>query len=120
MVKPGGLYVIEDTHTLYMNNFGGGVLNEFSAYSFFKKLIDLINIQFWGSELSLDVYFRTFFQLGEMPEFLREGWIESVEFRNSVIVIRKSLFATHDKLGERVVTGVEALVDQGPLNILKP
>lgn len=35
MVKPGGIYVIEDTHTLYMNDWGGGILNEFSAYSFF-------------------------------------------------------------------------------------
>ena len=33
MVKPGGLYVVEDTHTLYNDQFGGGILNEYGAYS---------------------------------------------------------------------------------------
>lgn len=117
MVKPGGLYVIEDAHTLYMSDWGGGILNEFSAYSFFKKIIDVINIQFWGNELSIDAYFRTFFPLGALPVFIKDGWIESVEFRNSVIIVRKSMAATHDKLGERVVTGTKAQVDESPLNI---
>ena len=117
MVKSGGLYVIEDAHTLYMSDWGGGILNEFSAYSFFKKIIDVINIQFWGNELSIDAYFRTFFPLGALPAFIKDGWIEAVEFRNSVIIVRKSMNATHDKLGERVVTGTKAQVDQSPLNI---
>jgi hypothetical protein len=118
-VKPGGLYVIEDTHTLYKNDFGGGILNEFSAYSFFKKLIDVINIQFWGNELSIEVYFRTFFPLGQMPLFLRDGWVESVEFRNSMIVIRKSQVATHEKLGDRIITGSSAQVNDEVLKLLK-
>jgi len=118
-VKPGGLYVIEDTHTLYMNDYGGGILNEFSAYSFFKKLIDVINIQFWGNELPIDVYFRTFFPLGQMPLFLRDGWVESIEFRNSMIVIRKSQVATHEKLGDRIITGSSAQVNDEILKLLK-
>ena len=88
-----------------MNDFGGGILNEFSAYNFFKKLIDVINIQFWGNELSIEVYFRTFFSLGQMPRFINDGWVESIEFRNSIIIIRKSLVPTHEKLGDRVITG---------------
>lgn len=119
LVKPGGLYVIEDTHTLYMNSYGGGILNELSAYSFFKKLIDVISIQFWGNELSLDVYLRTFFPLGQAPLFIKEGWVESVEFRNSIIVIRKSLVGTNEKLGDRVITGTIAQVNDEPLRIFK-
>lgn len=118
-VKPGGLYVIEDTHTLYMNEWGGGVLNEFSAYSFFKKLIDVINIQFWGNELPIDVYFRTFFPLGQMPTFIKEGWVESIEFRNSIIVIRKSQVASHEKLGDRIITGNSAQVNDEILKLRK-
>jgi hypothetical protein len=118
-VKPGGLYVIEDTHTLYMNDWGGGVLNEFSAYSFFKKLIDVVNIQFWRNELSIDVYFRTFFPLGQMPPFIKEGGVESIEFRNSIIVIRKSQVATNEKLGDRIVTGSIAQVDDESLLLRK-
>ena len=117
LVKPGGLYVIEDAHTLYLKEFGGGILNEFSAYSFFKKLIDVISIQFWGGELPLDVYFRSFFPLGKMPIFINEGWVESIEFRNSIIIIRKSQVATHEKLGDRVITGTDASVFEG---IIKP
>lgn len=117
MLKPGGVFVIEDTHTLYMNDWGGGILNEFSAYSFFKKLIDVINIQFWGNELPIDVYFRTFFALGQIPDFIKEGWVDSIEFRNSIIVIKKSLIATHEKLGERIITGSAALVDDGPVKL---
>jgi hypothetical protein len=116
-VKPGGLFVIEDTHTLYMNNFGGGVLNEAGAYSFFKKLIDVINIQFWIDELPIDVYFRTFFSLGQMPLFIKEGWIESVEFRNSIIIIRKSMIPSHEKLGDRIITGNIAQVNDDMLKI---
>lgn len=118
-IRPGGLYVIEDAHTLYMNGAGGGVLNEISAYYFFKKLVDVISIQFWGNELSIDVYFRTFFPVGLMPLFIKEGWIESIEFRNSMIIIRKSLDATHEKLGSRLITGNIAQVNNEVLKIRK-
>ena len=117
IVKPGGIYVIEDTHTLYMDSFGGGILNEFSAYSFFKKLVDVINNQFWGNLLSIDVYLRTFFQKGQIPLFIKEGWIESVEFRNSIIMIKKSPVATNEKLGGRVITGSIAEVNDSPLKL---
>ena len=110
LVKPGGLYIIEDTHTLYVNDCGGGILNDFSAYNFFKKLIDVINIQFWWNELQVDVYFRSFFPLGQMPAFIKQGWVESIEFRNSVIVIRKSIVASNEKLGKRIITGNNAKV----------
>ncbi len=119
LLKPGGIYIVEDAHTLYLNEWGGGVLNEFSAYSFFKKLVDVISIQFWGNELPLDVYFRTFFSLGQMPSFINEGWIESIEFRNSIIVIRKSSKASHEKLGERIVSGNDAIVNSDILQFRK-
>jgi hypothetical protein len=102
-----------------MNDFGGGILNEFSAYNFFKKLIDVINIQFWGNELSIEVYFRTFFSSGQVPLFIKEGWVESVEFRNSVIVIRKSLVATNEKLGDRIITGSSTEVNNDVLRFRK-
>jgi len=111
LVKPGGLYVIEDTHTLYLNRWGGGILNEFSAYSFFKKLIDVINIEFWSDQISIDVYFRTFFPLEQMPSFIKQGWVESIEFRNSMVIIRKSKVGKRDKLGDRIITGRVAQVN---------
>jgi hypothetical protein len=114
-VKPGGLYVIEDTHTLYRNEYGGGLLNEFSAYNFFKKCIDLINYQFWSNEISSDIFFRTFFPIGLMPQFIKDGWIEGVEFRNSMIIVRKANEPTHEKLGERIISGQVAAVNDSIL-----
>lgn len=116
---PDGLFVIEDTHTLYYDSHGGGVLNDLSAYNFFKKLIDVINYQFWGRELSIDTYFRTYFPLGRLPRFIKEGWIESIEFRNSLIVIKKSSSPVVNKLGKRIITGQEALVNDGVLRFIQ-
>jgi hypothetical protein len=109
MVSPGGVYVIEDTHTLYSRNFGGGILNEFSAYNFFKKLIDVVNFQWWSDHLKMEDYLSTFFLRG-IPDFIHQGWIESIEFKNSVITVKKSRQAGHDKLGPRIIRGTEALV----------
>jgi hypothetical protein len=57
--------------------------------------------------------------MGQMPSFLKDGWVESIEFRNSIIVIRKSVNATNDKLGERVVSGTEAIVNSDILQFRK-
>jgi hypothetical protein len=110
LVKPGGLYIVEDAHALYIDQFGGGILNDFGAYSFFKKLIDVISFQFWRDQVSINTYFRTFFPLQSTPTFILEGWIDSIEFRNSIITIRKALTAGHEKLGNRIVVGNTAQV----------
>ncbi len=111
LVKPGGLYVVEDTHTLYDDEYGGGILNEYGAYSFFKKMIDVINIQFWSQQVSINTYLRTFFPLRFTPAFIVEGWVHAIEFRNSLITIRKAVSAGHDKLGGRLVSGQVAQVE---------
>jgi hypothetical protein len=110
LVKPGGIYVVEDTHALYSSQFGGGILNEYSAYAFFKRLIDVTNFQFWRADLSISTYFSTFFPDGNTPSFITDGWIESIDFRNSIITIIKSHQADHEKLGARVIVGTSAQV----------
>jgi SAM-dependent methyltransferase len=110
LLKPGGLFVVEDTHTLYNDQFGGGILNESGAYSFFKKLIDVISFQFWRDEVSINTFFRTFFPLQSTPGFILDGWVDSINFRNSIITITKSMAPGHDKLGERILVGNSAQV----------
>jgi hypothetical protein len=110
LVKPGGLYVVEDTHTLYIDAYGGGILNEFAAYAFFKKLVDVVSFQFWRDELSIKTLFRTFFPHGATPGFILDGWVDAVSFRNSVVTITKALAPGHEKLGERVLVGGSAQV----------
>jgi hypothetical protein len=106
-LAPGGLFVVEDSHTLYSKVYGGGLLNEFSATHFFKKLVDVVNHEWWQPELSLENYLSTFFLTG-VPAFLLEGWVESIEFRNSIIAIRKAKKPGHQKLGERLIRGSRA------------
>lgn len=110
LVRPGGRYIIEDSHCLYMKEFGGGILNEYSAQYFFKKLTDIVSYQWWRSDASIDVYLQTFFGQQATPSFITDGWIESIEFRNSIITVRKSNQAGHDKLGKRVISGNDSLV----------
>ena len=107
LVKPGGMFLIEDTHTLYQNAYGGGILTENGPYAFFKKIVDVINFQFWANELHIQTYLRSFFPHQSVPSFILEGWIESIEFRNSIITIRKSEVSGHDKVGENIRVGAE-------------
>jgi SAM-dependent methyltransferase len=52
-----------------------------------------------------------------MPAFLAEGWVEGIEFRNSMVVVRKAMEPSHAKLGSRVISGNEASVDQRALKL---
>ena len=54
MLAPGGLYLIEDTHCLYWENAGGGILRSSSAQRLFKQLTDVLNYEHWQKDLSLD------------------------------------------------------------------
>lgn len=111
MLNPGGIYVVEDTHTLYWQEWGGELSNPHNAYIFFKKLIDVVNHQFWDKQMTIDSYLSDFFNPGMAPEFIRDGSIESIEFRNSIITIKKALSPSRDGLGKRLVTGTKALVN---------
>jgi hypothetical protein len=42
-VKPNGVYMVEDTHTCYWNEFGGGLRREGSFMEFAKHKLDEIN-----------------------------------------------------------------------------
>jgi hypothetical protein len=110
LLAPGGIYVVEDAHTLYNDGFGGGIMNDYGAYAFFKKLVDVVSFEFWRDQVSLGTYFRTFFSLSSLPVFINDGWIDSIEFRNSLVIIRKAKSPGHSKLGQRILTGTEALV----------
>lgn len=115
MLRPGGTYVVEDTHTLYWQSWGGELTNGLNAYILFKKLIDIMNHQFWEKEMSVEEYLSDFFDPTRTPQFIKDGWIESIEFRNSIVVIRKALVPRKNGLGERVVTGTEAVVNRDTL-----
>jgi hypothetical protein len=111
LVSPGGLYIIEDTHSLYWEAAGGGVLRGHSAQQLFKLLTDVVNLEHWQRDLPLNTYLSTFFLADAIPDVIAEGWVEGIEFLNSLIVVRKARRASHAKLGSPLVVGAEFPVE---------
>ena len=112
LVTSGGSYIVEDSHALYWENWGGGVLRGSSAQQLFKLLTDVVNYEHWSGDLSLNMFLSGFFRKDALPAFIAEGWVDSLEFLNSMIVIRKAKHATHAKLGPRAVVGMEFSVER--------
>lgn len=112
-LRPGGVYVVEDTHALYRNNPGAGILSRTSAHEFFKLCAEMINAEHWLTDLHPATLFSTFFAGKTFPQWLAEGAIESVEFRSSMVVIHKPI--SRAQLGKRIVSGKEATVFPGSI-----
>lgn len=74
-VKNGGIYLCEDCHTSYMNNWGGGYRKPGTFIEYAKDLVDGLNDQFIPEED------------GITPAFA--GSIKSIRFYNSIVVFEK-------------------------------
>ncbi len=78
-LRPGGLYIIEDTQTSYWEGFGGGAIGSEghakSCVSFFKGLVDGLN----HAEFPVLDYMPTRYDLG----------IVSIQFAHNLIIIEK-------------------------------
>lgn len=92
-VSAGGLYLIEDLHCSYWAEYGGGLYHPQSAISFLKKLVDILNRDYWGKEISisdfLDDFEATLSPKLDESNYLSLRSIQSIEFSNSICVIRK-------------------------------
>tara|TARA_R110000851_G_scaffold161185_1_gene304821 strand:- start:2313 stop:5945 length:3633 start_codon:yes stop_codon:yes gene_type:complete len=112
-LKDGGVFVVEDLHCSYWEEFGGGLHDLMSSISFFKQLVDVINYEHWGLNKNIISAIEEFnnkynvsFSLGLIEE------IHSVEFVNSLCVIRKET-PSKNRLGRRYIAGKEELVVSG-------
>lgn len=91
-LKPGGLYVVEDSCTSYWSDWGGGLRENNTSIEYFKKLCDDVNFYGVMNYNKHHVHSR------------REDWctenvvninpncivdIESINFLNSIIIITK-------------------------------
>ena len=109
----GGIYIIEDLHASYWDNFEGGLHNHLSAISFLKRLTDIVNYEHWRNNrarehllekfsLEFDVDFHT----GDLAR------IHSIEFMNSMCVVKK-LSPDRNVLGKRRIVGNDESVTDG-------
>lgn len=106
----GGVFIAEDLHCSYWASFDGGLFNPFSSMTFFKWLSDIINHEHWGlaksrGDLLKGVFAKYRCELDERVL----SQIHSVEFANSMCIVRKAAPA-ENRLGDRIVTGREDLV----------
>lgn len=116
-LRDGGVFVAEDLHCSYWQEFEGGLLDPFSCISFFKRLVDITNHEHWGIEkdrVNLLSSFSSKYGIQMQEEVLQQ--IHSIEFINSMCVIRKRPYA-HNELGARFIAGQIEDVVQGHLGL---
>ncbi len=113
LLNDGGVFIIEDLHCSYWHEFEGGLFDPYSAMTFLKRLADVVNHEHWGvpkfrAELLRGVLSRYEVQLHEQDL----GRIHSIEFSNSMCVIRKAA-TDANQLGTRLIVGREETVLEG-------
>ena len=106
----GGIYIAEDLHCSYWKEFEGGIFQPDSSIAFFKRLADIINHEHWGVDITrcelMDSFNSKF--SATMTEISLAS-IHSIEFINSMCVIRKAQ-PDANVIGSRLVVGTDALV----------
>ena len=116
-LKDDGLFIIEDLHCSYWEEWGGGIFYPLSSINFFKRLIDIINYEHWGIHKKKDWLLREFsFNHKIDIEKLALEQIHSIEFVNSLCFIKKKPLK-ENKLGKRVVAGKIATVYPDALKV---
>jgi len=112
----GGTFIAEDLHCSYWSTFEGGLFHPYSSISFFKLLADVTNFDHWGIDApdrsTILSGILTYYGCRISPNVLAE--IRSVEFINSICVVRKHAAASNS-LGRRIIAGQQEPVIKGHL-----
>ncbi|AJE22092.1 O-methyltransferase I [Azotobacter chroococcum NCIMB 8003] len=107
-LKHGGLYIAEDLHCSYWEDYEGGLHHPRSSMAFFKALADVLNFEHWGIEHSRVKLLQAFGISAPLGEVVLAE-IHSIEFVNSMCIITKHPAASN-RLGKRYIAGKSALV----------
>lgn len=112
-LKVTGLYIVEDLHCSYWQEYEGGLAAPYSSVAFFKRVADITNFEHWGIDKTRKDLLSSFFKKYDhsiAEEVLEQ--VHSVEFINSMCVIRKHL-SHQNRLGARYLAGSAESVVQG-------
>ena len=94
LLADGGIFIVEDIHCNYWESFEGGLFDPFSAITFFKRLSDIINYEHWVTpEVRADNLRGFFWKYNCKMDDNVLSRVHSVEFINSLCVIRKASVA---------------------------
>jgi len=109
----GGVFIAEDLHCSYWEQFEGGLFDPYSSIAFFKRLADVISHEHWGiPKARADILRGIFTKYGCEVDVETLSQVHSVEFINSMCVVRKAP-AADNGLGRRVIAGSTELVVPG-------
>lgn len=118
MLEHDGIYIVEDLHCSYWQEWEGGLYDPYSSMAFLKKLADITNFEHWGIERSASDYLSSFSEHYSSEELDKVDYseIHSVSFINSLCIITKK---ARDKnlLGIRHVVGENEDVVAGNLEL---
>lgn len=112
LIKEGGLFIVEDLHCSYWEEYQGGIEAPHSSINFFKRLSDYVNSEHWGVDIPIDTmlsYYSNQYNLHFNPISLKQ--ITEVRFRNSIVAVLKGS-AEANSLGIRIVSGKDAYVEE--------
>ena len=112
-LSDGGVFVAEDLHCSYWQEYEGGLYDPFSSMTFFKYLADIVNYEHWGilskrNDILAGMALKYGFAFDE--ESLKH--IHSIEFINSVCIVRKKQI-NNNILGSRIIVGTDEAVIPG-------
>ena len=117
LLKENGVFIAEDLHCSYWQEWEGGLYFPYSSMSFFKLLADIINFEHWGINKNITSFldgFSSEYNLEIDEEIF--SYIHSIEFVNSMCIIRKAK-PKNNVLGKRYIAGVIANVSNDPLQV---
>lgn len=110
-LSEGGMYIAEDLHCSYWQEFEGGLYDPLSSISFFKRLLDVVNHEHWGLDRRRVDALATFADRHKVTfDEASLASVHSVEFLNSLCIVTK-LPIPENVLGARNVHGQVALAD---------
>ncbi len=109
----GGIFVAEDLHCSYWENFDGGLFDPYASMTFFKHLADVVNHEHWGvPKARADILQGILTKYRCKLDVSLLAQIHSVEFINSLCVLRKAPSEANG-LGCRIIAGSIEQVVQG-------
>lgn len=110
LLKPGGIFIAEDMHCAYWEEYGGGVLNDRSSAAFFRRLMDTVNSDHFR-EADGGSLFQAWLPRAQMNAFLAAHPILSVAAHDSMYLVRKASPARPRGLGREIIVGDVAIAD---------
>ncbi|QAV45187.1 glycosyltransferase [Pantoea agglomerans] len=118
ILEQDGVYIVEDLHCSYWQEWEGGLYDPYSSMAFLKKLADITNFEHWGIERSASDYLSSLFKHYDSAELDNVDYseIHSVTFINSLCIITKKS-RKENLLGLRHVVGEDEEVVVGNLEL---